>query len=147
MVKFPDKNPICSFTHTIRSRYSETDQMGYVYYGRYLEYFEAARTEMIRDLGLPYKKMEEDGVMLPVIHAAIDYKSPLYYDEEIRITVYVFEKPLVKLDTWYRVNTADDDSLKAAGRVSLCFMDRERRRPCRAPGHFLNKIDGLVSGA
>jgi len=145
MVKLPDKNPISSYTHTIRSRYSETDQMGYVYYGRYLEYFEAARTEMIRNLGLPYKKMEEEGVMLPVVHAEIDYKLPLYYDEEINITVLVFEKPLVKLDTWYRVHTADDDLLRATGRVTLCFMDRYNRKPCRAPAHFLNRIQKLLS--
>jgi acyl-CoA thioester hydrolase len=85
MVQFPDGLPILSFEHRLRSRYSETDKMGYVYYGRYLEYFEEARTEMIRSMGVRYSTMEKDGIMLPVIHSEIDYKHPLYYDEEILI--------------------------------------------------------------
>ena len=62
MVLFPDGIPIHSFEHRLRSRYSETDKMGYVYYGRYLENFEQARTEMIRIMGVHYITMEKDGL-------------------------------------------------------------------------------------
>ena len=78
MVQFPDASPIHSFEYRLRSRYSETDKMGYVYYGRYLEYFEEARTEMIRSLGMSYDAMEDEGIMLPVVHSEIDYKQPLF---------------------------------------------------------------------
>jgi acyl-CoA thioester hydrolase len=96
-VKFPDKKPIVEYTHTLRSRYGETDRMGYVYYGRYLEYFEVARTEMIRSYGLSYRELEESGVMLPVIHSEVEYKAPILYDEEMHVKVMVFDIPAVRL--------------------------------------------------
>ena len=139
-MKFPDKEPIIEYTHELRSRYGETDRMGYVYYGRYLEYFEVARTEMIRSYGLSYREMEESGVMLPVIHTENEYKMPILYDEKMQIKVMVFDVPSVRLQTFYEVTTEDSDSIHILGEVSLCFMDAESRRPCRAPESFINKI-------
>lgn len=140
MISFPGKPAIVSFTHALRSRYSETDQMGYVYYGRYLEYFEVARTEMIRSMGIPYSRLEEDGIMLPVIYSQIEYKSPVYYDEEMLIEVSVYNAPLVKLETYYKITTYRHSGIHALGQVNLCFMNRETRKPCRAPGYFLDLI-------
>lgn len=140
LVRFPDQDPVHSYTHLMRSRYGETDQMGYVYYGHYLEYFEVARTEMIRNLGLPYSKMEEEGIMLPVVDAAVEYKSPVYYDEEMKIEVLVYDMPAVRLSTWYRVYTARQDEPHIIGRVTLVFTDMETRRPCRIPDNFLDRL-------
>ncbi|SMO56704.1 acyl-CoA thioester hydrolase [Gracilimonas mengyeensis] len=143
-MKFPDKEPVVEFTHPMRSRYGETDRMGYVYYGRYLEYFEVARTEMIRSMGVSYRELEDSGVMLPVVHAEVDYKVPVLYDEEMFIKVMVFEVPSVRLRTYYEVTTAASDKVHAQGEVSLCFVDRESRRPCRAPESFIKSMqDGL----
>jgi acyl-CoA thioester hydrolase len=114
--------------------------MGYVYYGRYLEYFEVARTEMIRSFGLSYRELEDEGVMLPVIHSELDYKIPVYYDVEMNITVFVFDVPGVRLQTFYKVGTAGSENVHVVGEVSLCFMDAETRRPCRAPSSFLDQI-------
>lgn len=139
-VQIPGNSAIISYTHTLRSRYSETDQMGYVYYGRYLEYFEVARTEMIRSLGVPYARLEHDGIMLPVIYSQIEYKAPVFYDEEMNIEVSVYEKPLVRLETYYKINTYRHNGLHALGQVNLCFMNRETRKPCRAPDYFLDLI-------
>lgn len=136
-VQFPDKSPIVEYEHTLRSRYGETDKMGYVYYGRYLEYFEVARTEMIRSCGLSYRKMEDEGIMLPVIHAELDYKVPVFYDEEMIIKVMVFDTPSVRLQTFYEVTTKTGDQIHVLGEVSLCFIDAETRRPTRAPSYFL----------
>ncbi len=132
----PDKKPIVRYDHFLRSRYGETDKMGYVYYGRYLEYFEEARTEMIRSYGVSYRQMEDDGIMLPVIHAELQYKLPLFYDEQIKIRVSVFDVPNVRLQTYYEVIAVERDKLCALGEVSLCFMDSESRKPCRAPEYF-----------
>ena len=140
MVQFPDGVPILSFEHRLRSRYSETDKMGYVYYGRYLEYFEEARTEMIRSMGVRYSTMEKDGIMLPVIHSEIDYKHPLYYDEEILIKVHVYTVPSVKLVTYYEVIAQERDQLCALGEVSLVFMSSVTRKPCRAPKYLLEAL-------
>ncbi len=137
---FPDKKPLIEYTHTLRSRYGETDKMGYVYYGRYLEYFEVARTEMIRSFGLSYRELEDEGVMLPVIHSELDYKLPVYYDVEMKIKVLVFDVPAVRLQTFYEVATTESDKIHVIGEVTLCFMDSEIRRPRRAPAEFLAKI-------
>jgi acyl-CoA thioester hydrolase len=140
----PDQKPIYSFEHTMRSRYSETDQMGYVYYGRYLEYFEVARTEMIRSVGYPYSRLEKEGVMLPVVETHIKYKAPLFYDDEIIIRVHLFEKPVVKLETWYEMYTARSQKVHATGQVILCFMKEASRKPCRAPKLFLERLSEAI---
>lgn len=141
MVVFPDSSPIFSYTHTLRSRYGETDQMGYVYYGHYPAFFEVARTEMMRSLGLSYRKMEQDGVMLPVVSMEIDYNQPVYYDEEMQIHVMLFDKPLVKLETYYTIHTKRQKKAHVKGRVTLCFVNVDTRKPMKAPEQFLQKLE------
>lgn len=141
MIVFSDTSPLFSYTHALRSRYGETDKMGYVYYGRYPEFFEVARTEMMRSLGLSYRKMEQEGVMLPVVSMKIDYKQPVYYDEEMLINVMLFEKPLVKLHTYYAIHTERQQNAHVKGRVTLCFVDAESRRPIKAPAQFLRRLE------
>lgn len=142
---FPDKEPIYRYTHRLRSRYGETDQMGYVYYGRYLEYFEESRTEMIRSLGFPYAKLEESGVMLPVIHTEVDYKAPVYYDELMRIEVLLYDTPTVRLETYYKVFTDRLEKPHILGNVNLCFMNEGTRKPCRAPAEFMNSLTAAIN--
>jgi acyl-CoA thioester hydrolase len=141
MIVFPDKTPVFSYTHTMRSRYGETDQMGYVYYGRYPEFFEVARTEMLRSLNFTYREMEEDGVMLPVVSMEIDYKQPVFYDEEMQIKVMLFDHPLVRLQTYYAIYTQRQQKPHVKGRVALCFTDSESRKPIKAPAAFLNRFE------
>lgn len=137
MIVFPDKKPLHSYTHSLRSRYGETDQMGYVYYGRYPEFFEVARTEMMRSMGLSYKSLEDMGIMLPVISMEIDYKMPVLYDEKMRIEVNLYDKPKIKLHTFYRITTDRKSAPHVNGRVSLCFVDSKNRRPIQVPEIFL----------
>lgn len=118
--------------------------MGYVYYGRYLEYFEEARTEMIRSLGFPYAKLEEEGIMLPVVRAVANYKAPIHYDELMQIRVLIYDVPSVKLETYYEVYTDRRDTPHVTGEVILCFMQEENRKPCRAPRNFLESMEKAV---
>lgn len=141
----PKSSPIYSYSHNIRSRYGETDQMGYVYYGRYLEYFEVARTEMIRSLGMPYTSLEREGIMLPVVSTRIDYKAPIYYDELMDVKVHLFDIPSVKLETFYEIFTPRSEKPHAIGKVTLCFMKEENRKPCRAPQHFLESLSAATN--
>ncbi len=145
-MNIPEHTPLVEFDYVLRSRYGETDKMGYVYYGRYLEYFEVARTEMIRSYGLSYSKMEDEGIMLPVIHAELEYKSPVFYDEEIIIRVLVYDMPGVRLKTYYKVIAKEREQLCVLGEVSLCFMDDKTRRPTRAPKYFLDQFEKEISG-
>ena len=136
----PDQKPLFQFTHQLRSRYSETDKMGYVYYGHFLQYFEVARTELVRSLGVSYKKMEDDGFMLPVIHSEIQYKNPVFYDELMDIEVMMFKKPHVRLETFYRVTTKEKSVINTLGSVTLVFMNAETRRPVKGPDYFINAV-------
>ena len=67
----------------VRVRYAETDQMGYVYYGNYATYFEVARVDCMKSLGISYKELEDAGVMMPVLHYATKYYKPAFYDDEL----------------------------------------------------------------
>lgn len=136
-IDFPTSDPLLRHVLHLRSRYSETDQMGHVYHGNYLQYFEVARTEMIREHGMTYAELEANGIMLPIVYAAIDFKEPLLYDEAFMIHTFIYNEPGVKLDTWYTMTDATGERVKAVGHVILVFMDATTRRPVRAPDYFV----------
>ena len=73
----------------VRVRYSETDKMGVVYHGNFVPYFEIGRVELMRSIGLVYKDLEAEGILMPVVHLEIDFKHPALYDEEITIETWV----------------------------------------------------------
>ena len=116
----------------IRVRYSETDQMGVVYYGNYAQYFEVARVEFMRDLGFVYKELEGQGVIMPVVHYSTEYRSPAKYDDELVITTRVKAVPTFKITFDYEVHN-QDGILVATATVILVFLNRESFRPQRAP--------------
>ena len=84
-------------TQTMRVRYGETDQMGYVYYGDYAEYLEVGRVEALRSLGFPYRRLEEEGVMLPVHDLRITYHKPARYDDLLTIRTIIKALPSVRI--------------------------------------------------
>lgn len=141
MLIFPSSTPIISYVHELRSRYSETDKMGYVYHGKFLEYFEVARVEMIREYGMEYSAMEHTGIMLPVVEANVEFKAPVLYDEPIDIEVFVYEKPSIRLKTFYHVIAKERNLLCARAQITLFFMDAKTRKPTRAPANFLDALD------
>ena len=94
------------YTHFLRVRYAETDQMGVVYHGNYITYLEVARAEAIRSLGITYKEMELGGVAMPVVDVNIQYLKPAHYDEELRIVVTVKSFPDKRLCADYEIFNA-----------------------------------------
>ena len=82
-----------STENKIRVRYAETDRMGYVYYGNYAQYFEVARVEMLRNLGISYKSLEDSGVILPVIDFTIKYIKPAFYDDFLTVKITLKQMP------------------------------------------------------
>ncbi len=131
------------FVHTIRVRYADTDRMGYVYYGRYAEYLESARTEMIRSWGISYREMEESGILLPVIEFNIKFLKPAYYDDVLSICCRIDEIPQMKLRIWNEVNNEGGEMI-AEGLVVLAFIDRKSMKPLPAGGGFLSKLNEAV---
>lgn len=123
----------------VRVRYSETDQMGVVHHATYLLYFELARTETLRKLGIVYKKLEEQGVMLPVISAQVNYLRPAFYDDELTIKTYLKEKPKVKVNFEYEIYC--NNNMLCNGIVTLAFMDSKTRKPVKPPQEFSEIIN------
>ena len=122
----------------VRVRYSETDKMGYCYYGNYAAYFEVARVELMRELGFSYKKMEDEGIMLPVADFHIRYIKPAFYDDLLIIKTQVSKKPLSKIEFTYETFNEAGDLLNTAETI-LVFFDIEKKKPCRAPADFIAK--------
>ena len=122
-----------SYTYRHRVRYRECDPMGVVYHGHYLDYFEYARTEALREMGLAYKTLEDSGIFMPVVDLAVKYKEPARYDDVLEITARFDAVPRVRVTIDYAVRRLGEASLLATGHVTLCFIDRARNRPVVAP--------------
>lgn len=119
-------------TITLRPRYSETDQMGVVYYGNYATYFEIGRVELLRKFGMTYAQMEVEGTMLPVVHMSIDYKRGAKYDEEIFLETEVKELPTRKISFYHTLKDREGKIL-VIGKVVLVFVDTKTFRPKMCP--------------
>ncbi len=124
----------------VRVRYSETDMMGYCYYGNYATYFEVARVEAIRQLGFSYRKMEDDGVALPVLEFSIKYFKPAFYDDELTIETTVTKVPNLRIHFSYKTYNAEGVQLNEA-QTSLVFINKETMKPCHAPEDFILAIE------
>ncbi len=123
----------------IRVRYAETDQMGYVYYGRYAEYYEVARTEMIRNLGFSYREFEERGIMLPVSEMKIKYFQPALYDDLLTIVTTIEKLPTARIRFVYEIFNEKGQKLNI-GEATLVFTNANSRRPSRPPEDLILKL-------
>ncbi len=124
----------------VRVRYADTDQMKYAYNGKYFEYFEVGRTEMMRDLNLTYKKIEENGYFMPVIETQIKFLNPAFYDEQLIIETRVEKLPVVKVHIDHKIISRDRNIVIAEGYLELAFLDAKTRRPTRAPKFFIDAM-------
>jgi acyl-CoA thioester hydrolase len=123
----------------VRVRYAETDRMGYVYYGTYAQYFEVGRVEALRSLGMSYRRMEEEGVMLPVHDLSVKYHKPAFYDDELTVRTTIPVLPGVRIKFDYEVRNAAGELLTEAS-TTLVFIDRATGRPCRGPKELMAKL-------
>jgi acyl-CoA thioester hydrolase len=121
----------------IRVRYAETDKMGYVYYGNYATYFEVARVEMLRNIGLSYKELEDSGILLPVANFQVKYILPAYYDDLLTIRTYIKTKPGVRLVFEYETLNEKNELLNTAI-VTLVFISAKTGKPIQSPEYFMN---------
>ena len=126
-------------SHSFRVRYAETDQMGVVYHGNYAQYFELGRVEWLRAMGITYRSMEDNGIMLPVISLHIDYKKSARYDDLLTLETQLVARPLVKIAFDYRLFNAEGELLATAHTV-LVFMDKATGKPIKCPGYILGLL-------
>ncbi|WP_340063423.1 thioesterase family protein [Ascidiimonas aurantiaca] len=123
----------------IRTRYSETDKMGVVYHGNYAQFLEIARVEWLRDLGISYKWMEDNGVVLPVISLHINYHKSAYYDDVLSIKISLSKMPSVRIEFDYEITNEKGEIITTANTV-LAFIDMASGRPIRCPDYILEKL-------
>jgi acyl-CoA thioester hydrolase len=135
------KNPFINTTQ-IRVRYGETDQMGYCYYGNYAQYFEVGRVEALRSLGMSYKALEEQGVMLPVSEFSVKYLSPAYYDDLLTVKTTITEIKGARIYFTYELIN-EKGTIISKAETTLVFVDKTTMRPCHAPENFTTLFEQL----
>jgi acyl-CoA thioester hydrolase len=128
-------------TSEIRVRYADTDQMKFVYYGKYFEYFEQGRSDLLRSIDLPYPHIEELGFFLPVVEAHATYKKPAHYDDLLKVTCVVKDVPVARIRIDYEVFREGDADLLAEGYTVHSFMNSSTGRASRAPAQFIEAIE------
>jgi len=119
----------------IRVRYADTDQMKTVYYAKFFEYFEQGRSDLLRELGMPYPEIERMGYFLPVIEAHAEYRRSARYDDLLSVKTMLREEPQAKVRIDYEVRQGKE--LLATGHTVHGFVQASTGRPTRAPGEFL----------
>jgi acyl-CoA thioester hydrolase len=126
------------FISTIRVGYSDTDQMGFVHHSNYLKYYETARWNLFRHLGIPYKEVEKAGMLLPVVNVQIDYLKPAFYDEELIIETSVAEVKGARILLNYKLLNAKGELINTAT-ITLAFINVLSKKPCK-PSRFIQKL-------
>ena len=114
----------------VKVRYGETDQMGVVYHGNYAQYFEIGRIEWLSSLGVSYKEMEAQGIMLPVVVLNINYSKPAFYEDVLIITTSLIKPPEVSIEFKYELHNEGGELLTTAY-TKLVFVDSKSRSPIR----------------
>lgn len=125
---------------TLRVRYGETDQMGYVYYGYYAMYYEVARVESLRRLGLTYREIEAMGIIMPVLENKSQFILPGRYDELLKIVTHIKEKPGVRITFEYEIFN-EEGVLINKGVTLLAFVNQKSGRPCRPPQEMMDVLE------
>ena len=123
----------------LRVRYAETDQMGYCYYGNYAQYFEVARVESLRSLGVAYKDLEDMGIILPVTHFQIKYLKPAFYDENLSVKSYIVKLPSARIFFEYETYNQKNEKLNFA-ETSLVFLNKNSKKPVNCPNVIVEKL-------
>ncbi len=127
------------FETNIRVRYAETDQMGFVYYGNYATYYEVTRVEALRALGISYKILEENGVLMPVLENWSKYIRPAKYDDLLIIKLFLKEMPAMRITFEYEVFN-EEKKLINLGSTTLVFLDKDSGKPIPIPGVVLDVL-------
>ena len=123
----------------IRVRYAETDQMGYCYYGNYAQYVEVGRVEALRTLGVSYKDMEIQGVLLPVTDYSIKYLKPAFYDENLKIKTTIKKIPGIRIEFEYETYNEKGELINTAN-TKLVFLDKISMKPRVAPDFLMKQL-------
>ena len=130
-----------NFSIEIKVRYCETDQMGLVHHGSYINYFEEARIAWISNIGFSYSEMEKSGIILPVSKLNVSYLRPAYFDDDLFVSVELAELPSSRLIFNYTIKNKDE--VVVTGTTVLAFLNKETKKPVKCPDYMLEKVTPL----
>ena len=130
-----------NFSTEIKVRYCETDQMGLVHHGSYINYFEEARIAWISNLGFSYSEMEKSGIILPVSKLNVIYLRPAYFDDDLLVSVELAELPTSRLIFNYTIKK--EEEVIVTGTTVLAFLNKETKKPVKCPDYMLEKVTPL----
>ncbi len=122
----------------LRVRYSETDKMGVVYHGNYIQYFEVGRVEYMRDIGVVYADLEKQGIGMPVVNIEINYRSPAVYDEELVIETWIEKLPTSKI-IFHNKAIGETGKVVCEAQVTLVFIN-DKFRPIKSPNAVIEAL-------
>lgn len=126
--------------YNMRVWYVDTDQMGIVHHSNYVKYYEAARSDLMRELGVSYAEMERRGVMMPILEVHSIYKASAHYDELIKVVISVEELPMARITFYYKIYN-EEGKLLNTGSTVLGFMHSDTHKPTRAPKWFIELLE------
>lgn len=126
----------------ITVRYAETDMMGIVYHGNYLPWFEVGRTTLLKECGFPYRDLEAQGYMLPVIEVGVKYQRPALYDDTLTIITRLKERPTLRIHLEYEVRRGDE--LLVNGFTTHAFINKAGE-PVRPPAALTARMKELFA--
>lgn len=126
------------YTHKVRVRYAECDQMGFLHHSVYALYLEEARTEQMRSKGITYKEMEDSGLIMPLRSMSFEFKKAGRYDDLLNIEVWIAEKPTIRCTFHYRIINQNGEELSTAT-TEMFYARKSDLRPVKVPQIILEK--------
>ena len=109
------------YTYIRRAQYHETDQMGIIHHSNYVKWMEEARIRFLEEMGIDYRKLEEDGIISPIVEISVNYKKTVNFDDEVKIGVFVKKYNGVRLGLGYEMSTCKDDAVCTTAYSMSCF--------------------------
>ena len=129
-----------SFEIPYRVCYADTDKMGFMYYGNYARLYEIARVEMLRNLGVSYKELEDDGIGLPVVENYSKFILPAKYDDLLKIVCQINQTPNIRIVFDYQIFNQHNELIHE-GKTTLVFMNMKSSKIVRVPQQILEAFD------
>jgi acyl-CoA thioester hydrolase len=130
---------------SLRVRYADTDQMKFAYYGKFFEYFEQGRSDLLRSIGLPYPEIEAMGLLLPVVEAHANYRRAARYDDLLSVVTYMREAPIARVRLDYEVFKDGESELIVDGYTIHSFVNAATGKPTRAPAQFIEAVEKTMN--
>lgn len=118
---------MAKFNYERQVHYYETDQMGIVHHSNYIRWMEEARIHLLSEIGLPYDKMEEDGILVPVLTVNCEYRLAFRFGDEFQIKMKPISFNGVKLQIGYEIYHKETGALHARGESGHCFTDKDMK--------------------